>query len=188
MCTGGGHLRHLLNLRTVRNGDKVAVALGGLDRTSVTSAAMSEPLALEDLVEQLRASGARVTSARRLVLRELLAAGDEHLTAEEVTRRIQMTDPEVHVSTVYRTLESVEQAGLVVRAGLGEGPTTYHLAHDRHHHARCDRCGTVIQLPDQAFASVVRRLQQDHGFLAVPKHLTVQGLCATCRTELEPQP
>jgi len=136
---------------------------------------------LDELVEQLRATGARVTSARRLVLRELLASGDEHPTAEELAQRIQRTDPEVHVSTVYRTLESVEQAGLVVRAGLGDGPTTYHLAHDRHHHARCDGCGAVIHLDDRAFATVVRRLERDHGFLAAPRHLTVQGRCRGCR-------
>ena len=73
--------------------------------------------------------------------------------------------------------------GLVIRAGLGDGSaTTYHLVDDQpHHHAVCDRCGTVIELPASAFAAVVRRLDRDHGFAAHPRHLTVGGLCADCR-------
>lgn len=136
---------------------------------------------LDELLGRLRAQGLRVTTARRLVLRELLDAGDRHPAAEDVARGVQATDPEVHLSTVYRTLESLEEAGLVVRAGLGEGPTTYHLAGDHHHHAVCDRCGAVVQVDDAAFAEVVRRLDRDHAFLATPRHLTVQGLCARCR-------
>jgi len=139
---------------------------------------------LDALVERLRASGARVTTARRLVLRELVAAGDQHRTADDLARRIQRTDPDVHVSTVYRTLEALEEAEMVVRAGLGDGPTTYHLADDHHHHARCDRCGTVISLPDRLFAPVVRRLAEEHGFEAHPRHLTVQGRCADCRDQV----
>ena len=137
---------------------------------------------VDDLVERLRSSGERVTTARRLVLEALLAAGHDHVSAEQVAAEIQRTNPEINLSTVYRTLDVLEAAGLVIRAGVGVGSaTTYHLVDDPHHHAVCDRCGLVIELPPTSFDAVVRRLERDHGFAAHPNHLTIRGVCAACR-------
>jgi Fur family ferric uptake transcriptional regulator len=143
---------------------------------------MGHHVTLDDLLEQLRSRGDRVTVARRLVLAELLAAGSEHRTAEGLADRVHRRDPEVHLSTIYRTLDVLEGAGLVVRAGFGDGAATYHLASDHHHHAVCDSCGAVIELPSDAFAALVRRLDRDHGFAARPRHVTIPGLCADCRS------
>lgn len=137
---------------------------------------------VDDLVERLRAGGERVTSARRSVLRALVDANDEHLSAEQLAGSVQHDNPDVSLSTVYRTLDVLESAGLVMRAGLGDGQvTTYHLVDDPHHHAVCERCGAVILLPASTFDAVVRRLEREHGFAAHPRHLTVAGTCAACR-------
>lgn len=156
---------------------------GGRTRTwadRVRSDPMGDAVDLDELLHELRERGGRVTTARRLVLAELVVAGDEHPSAEVLAERIRRAHPEVHLSTVYRTLEFLERAGLVFRAGFGEGPTTYHLSRDRHHHAVCDRCGAVISLPESALEGVTRRLRRDHGFEATPRHLTIPGLCRDC--------
>jgi Fur family ferric uptake transcriptional regulator len=141
---------------------------------------MGDPADLESLLDELRRRGERVTTARRLVLTELAAADDAHPTAEHLAERIQIDHPDLHLSTVYRTLEFLEATGLVFRAGFGDGATTYHLAHDRHHHAVCDECGAVIVLPEQAFDPVADLLRRDHDFEARPRHLTITGVCAAC--------
>jgi Fur family transcriptional regulator, ferric uptake regulator len=135
---------------------------------------------LDDLLQQLRSRGGRVTTARRVVLADLVRRGSAHPTADQIARRVGRSHPELHLSTIYRTLEALEGLGLVTRASFGEGATTYHLAADRHHHAVCESCGAVIELPDAALAPVVRRLARDHGFAARPRHLTIAGLCADC--------
>ncbi|HEY6532203.1 MAG TPA: Fur family transcriptional regulator [Acidimicrobiales bacterium] len=135
---------------------------------------------LDELLERVRASGGRITTARRAVLQALLDAGDEHLTAEEVADRVHRNTPEVHLSTVYRTLESLEGLGILRQARLGAGPVSYHLAADEHHHAVCTSCGKVIVLPASSVASITRRLAKDDGFVADPQHLTITGLCADC--------
>jgi Fur family ferric uptake transcriptional regulator len=137
---------------------------------------------LDDLLEQLRARGARVTTARRAVLEDLVRRGSAHPTAEQIARRVGRANPQLHLSTIYRTLEALEGLGLITRASIGEGATTYHLAADRHHHAVCESCGAVIELPDAVLAPVVRRLARDHGFAAAPRHVTIAGLCAACRS------
>jgi Fur family ferric uptake transcriptional regulator len=136
---------------------------------------------LDDLLEQLRSRGARVTTARRMVLADLVRRGSAHPTAEQIARRVGRSNPELHLSTIYRTLEALEGLGLVIRASFGDGATTYHLAADRHHHALCESCGRVIELPDTALAPVVRRLDRDYGFAAAPRHLTIRGRCSSCR-------
>jgi Fe2+ or Zn2+ uptake regulation protein len=137
---------------------------------------------LDALVERLRAGGERVTTARRLVLGALLDSGHDHASAEQLAGAVQAAHPEVNLSTVYRTLDVLESCGLVIRAGLGDGAaTTYHLVDHPHHHAVCDGCGTVIDLPPEVFDAVVRRLDREHGFAARPSHLTVAGRCADCR-------
>jgi Fur family ferric uptake transcriptional regulator len=135
---------------------------------------------VDALITRLRGSGGRVTTARRAVLEAIVDAGSAHLTAEEVAASVHRSTPEVHLSTVYRTLESLEQLGLLRQARLGAGPVSYHLAVDEHHHAVCTVCGRVIQLSAATLAPVTRRLAKDHDFVADPHHLTITGHCAGC--------
>jgi Fe2+ or Zn2+ uptake regulation protein len=139
--------------------------------------------AVAPLLDRVRASGGRITPARRAVLEVLVEAGSDHLSADEIAERVHASAPQVHLSTVYRNLDSLEEAGVLRRARLGDGPASYHLAADEHHHAVCDRCGVVIRVPAEAFAPVVDALAREHGFRAEPRHVTIDGLCATCASE-----
>jgi Fur family ferric uptake transcriptional regulator len=148
---------------------------------------------VDDLVDRLRATGARVTPARRLVLAELARAegqhtpdeghAHEHPSAEQLAGRIRRDHPDVHLSTVYRTLERLEELGLVIEAGHDQGATTYHLAHAHHHHAVCEQCGTVIDLPATVLAPLSRHLAREFDFAANLRHLTITGRCAACRAD-----
>lgn len=135
---------------------------------------------LDDLMAQLRATGLRATTARRAVLEALLNAGDSHLVADELAERIHTDHPEIHLSTVYRTLDSLADAGLVNLARFHDRPATYHLAVDVHHHAVCTQCGDTLNLPAGVLAPVIRGLAKRYGFRAEPRHLTIVGRCATC--------
>ncbi len=140
----------------------------------------TRPPELDDILTDLRAGGERVTTARRVVLQVLLDDPDEHLTIEELSDRVHEQAPDIHLSTIYRTVEFLEHAGVLVHVRLGESPAAYHFATDAHHHARCDVCGTVIELPANTFAALVRRLERDSGFHAHPHHVVIPGICATC--------
>jgi Fe2+/Zn2+ uptake regulation proteins len=92
--------------------------------------------------EELRAKGYRVTPQRQLVLEAVTAL--EHGTPEEICTAVQRTAQGVNISTVYRTLELLEELSLVKHAHLGHGPPTYHLAVDAEHvHLVCRGCGAV---------------------------------------------
>src|SRR5262245_60542716 len=96
-------------------------------------------------LEALRADGQRITTARRAVI-ELLASTSEHLNAEQVAPRVRRAHPSVHVSTVYRTLESLARLGLVDHVHPGHGAAFFHLARS-HQHLVCEQCGAVSDVP-----------------------------------------
>lgn len=128
----------------------------------------------------LRAAGARVTTPRRAVIAALLNAPEHHVTADDLARAAQKEHPDVHLSTIYRTLDALEQLGVVDHVHLGHGRAVYHLADERHQHLVCEACGDVVEVPDELFASLARRLWADYGFRIRPDHFAVVGRCAAC--------
>jgi Fe2+ or Zn2+ uptake regulation protein len=136
---------------------------------------------LEHTLELLRHRGGRVTTARRAVVAALLEA-DAHVNADDVAARVQATHPDVHLSTVYRTLEALERLGVVDHVHLGHGRAVYHLADDRHHHLMCERCGAVIEVPEEVFDDLSATVRQRYGFTLQPKHFAVLGRCHACAT------
>jgi Fur family ferric uptake transcriptional regulator len=137
---------------------------------------------VDEILDALRVAGGRVTTGRRAIVNALYDAGDHHVTAEDVARAVQAEHPDVHLSTVYRTLESLEEIGIVTRVVLGAGPVVYHLADHVHHHLRCEQCGTVIEVPGEVLDPLARRLAADYGFALTEAHLVLTGSCAACRS------
>ena len=133
----------------------------------------------EPILALLRARGGRVTTGRRAILEAFLGIGG-HVTAESLTARVQVDQPDVHESTVYRFLDELERLGVVDHVHLGHGPAVYHLASDAHHHLVCDRCGTVVEVPEEVFANLRSSLQEGFGFSLHPRHFAVTGRCGAC--------
>jgi Fur family ferric uptake transcriptional regulator len=130
--------------------------------------------------DTLRASGYRVTPQRQLVLEAVTKL--EHATPEEIYAEVKQTAVGVNLSTVYRTLELLEQIGLVTHTHLGHGAHRYHLAADAAHvHLVCRDCDAITQIEPAAVSSLVSALEGEYGFETDVGHLTVFGTCARCR-------
>ena len=134
---------------------------------------------LAGLIAELRARGARVTTARRSLLAALAEADAHHLTAADLTATVQRAHPDVHLSTIYRSLDSLEELGIVDHVHLGHGRAVYHLADDAHQHLVCEVCGSVIEVPGQAFDRLAESVRVAYGF-NVRAHFAVVGRCAAC--------
>lgn len=134
----------------------------------------------EEVLRQLRAAGGRVTMPRRAVVEVLVDAHDQHLTAEDLAERVRSRHPEIHRATIYRTLEKLQEAGVVSHVHLGHGPSTFHLGDHLHHHAVCSVCGAVVELPFDALEDVERRLREKHGWQLSQQHFALSALCPDC--------
>lgn len=129
--------------------------------------------------QELRARGYRVTPQRQLVLEAVTTL--RHGTPEEICGEVQRTARGVNISTVYRTLELLEDLGLVKHTHLGHGPPTYHVAAEAEHvHLVCRECGLVKDVPPAVADGLVEVLRTEYAFETDVHHLTVYGRCATC--------
>lgn len=131
------------------------------------------------VLDGMRASGVRVTAARRAVVQALVDAHD-HVTADDLAAAVATATPDVHRSTVYRTLDALEKLGVVTHVHLGHGRAVYHLTDHLHQHAVCEACGHVVQLSDDVMHAVQQRVRRDTGFEIDPHHFALVGRCAHC--------
>lgn len=135
----------------------------------------------EQWVADLRARGYRLTPQRQLVLQAVAELG--HATPEDIATAVRRTASGVNISTVYRTLELLEELGLVTHTHLGHGPPTYHAANDDDHvHLVCRVCGSVTETSPALVDGVVAALREGEGFVADVGHLAIFGTCRACAT------
>jgi Fur family ferric uptake transcriptional regulator len=106
----------------------------------------------------------------------------EHATPEQISAAV----PDIDVTTVYRTVELLEELGLVRHTHLGHGPASFRLAEDQHVHVVCHTCGAVIDVPDNLIDGLVDQLRDERGFVVDRSHFTVFGECRDCRADPEP--
>jgi Fur family transcriptional regulator, ferric uptake regulator len=133
----------------------------------------------DGLDNALRARGLRATPQRRLVLNAVQALG--HGTPEQVCDRVQQAVPSLSLSTVYRTLELLEDLGVVTHTHLGHGPATYHpAAHSDHLHLVCRRCGAVGEADVAHARALAAAVLAGQGFHTDLSHLSLHGVCAHC--------
>lgn len=132
----------------------------------------------QDWRAALRERGYRLTPQRELIL----AAVDElgHATPDAVLAHVQRTVSTVNASTVYRTLEVLEELGLVRHAHLSDRAPTYHSTRGHEHfHLVCRACGAVTSI-DAAEAEPFVVALGARGFVPDLGHLTVFGRCTDC--------
>lgn len=104
----------------------------------------------------LRQSG-RVTSARLIAL-QVINDADEHLAVSEVHRRMLEWVPNVNISTVYRTLQRLDDLGLVHRL-VPTGEARFGSAEHPHHHAECTRCGRILEIHEAISTALLSGLE-----------------------------
>jgi Fur family ferric uptake transcriptional regulator len=133
----------------------------------------------EDLRAKLRGGGYRLTPQRELILDAVDTLG--HATPDEVLAEVRKHSSALNISTVYRTLEVLEQLGLVRHAHLSDRAPTYHSIRDHEHfHLVCRNCHKVTSVAPEVLQPLLTSLDADFGFTADVGHLTVFGTCKEC--------
>ena len=131
--------------------------------------------------ERLHEHGLRWTPQRRTLL-EVLARTDGHVTSAELIERCRAVDPATIPSTVYRTLDVLEEIGFVSHSHTADGREQFHvLPVVEHGHLECRRCHASWEIPADEAAELVAALERSRGFAVDLSHLSILGLCASCR-------
>jgi len=119
-----------------------------------------------------------MTPQRQLVLD---AVGElEHATPEQICRRVQRSTPSVNITTVYRTLDLLEDLGVVQHTHLGHGAPRYSTRPQEYLRLACHRCEHVIEVDAGELDGLSTTLRAHYGFELDPTHVALSGLCAAC--------
>lgn len=129
----------------------------------------------------LRRQGHRLTPQRLMVL-DVVKRSRRHLTAEEIHAAILPQHPYVNIATVYRTLQWLQEVGLVSPIAFGSGPQRYEYVHgETHHHLVCQECGFEQEIGDDILDALKIHLLERYAFTALLNHLAIPGRCAICQ-------
>lgn len=133
--------------------------------------------------ERLRAQGGRLTAQRRLLF-TILDSLSEHPTAEDLFLLAREKDPDLNLSTVYRTLRWLEAENLVSARVFDEGRRQERFdpaLPSEHHHFMCTSCRNVIEFDSSLFCSIKSQFQELNGARVTTGSIVLYGLCANCR-------
>jgi len=141
---------------------------------------MGMAIAAAALRDALHERGLRMTPQRRLVL-EVLDEARGHVTGKELLELCRERDPDTNPSTVYRTLDVLEELGYVSHSHSAQGREEYHVLPDAPHaHLQCRSCGRTWELDGADAASVAAPIRERFGFEPDIGHLTIVGRCKEC--------
>lgn len=135
------------------------------------------------LTQALSARGIRMTRQRRVIL-QVMDDAEQHLDVDQIFERAQRVDPEVHLVTVYRTIDLLKKHGLIDELDL------LHLRGDRHYyethgprdhiHVACLKCGKVREFESRLYEQLKSQIERDFAMKVTVSRTEVGGYCAEC--------
>lgn len=132
-------------------------------------------------IAMLGSAGHRVTQPRRAVI-EVLARAKRSLNPEEVYERARKLHAEVGLATVYRTLDMLQELGLLTRVQIGsKGYALTCAEHKLHFHLVCRKCHVVTELEADGPLLQLQQELDDSGFQSQGGAIEMLGLCQRCR-------
>ena len=141
-------------------------------------------VAWADVRDRLHARGLRWTPQRRILI-DVLARTDGHVTGAELVERCREVDPGTIPSTVYRTLDVLEELGLLSHSHAADGREEFHvLPTAAHGHLHCIGCGTTWEIGADEADALVETLARRRAFAVDLSHLSIAGRCADCASAL----
>jgi Fe2+ or Zn2+ uptake regulation protein len=138
-------------------------------------------LDLDTLNTQLSEQGYKLTRQRKAVV-EVVTQAHTRMSAADVCAKARRVCPDLGLTTVYRTLEILEQLGTIRRVHLDDGCEGFAPAAAEHgHHLICSRCQETIEFEDCNLNTLLKRVSEQTGFTIQQHWLELVGLCPACQ-------
>ena len=137
---------------------------------------------IEEFKRKARMSGLKVTPQRVAVYREIISRND-HPSAEELYESLKDKIDGISLTTVYRTLASLEKAGLVMRVPTLRDKVHYDARVEPHSHFVCLNCGRIYDT--EIVPEVNTNKLEKEGFKVLNCTVLCYGICNRCKVENE---
>ena len=138
----------------------------------------------EKASEAIRAAGGRMTTQRRLIIDLLALTDNDGTDAEVLYERAQAQNDRINLATVYRTLVTLESAGVIRHQYTSPDHTrkSYTLATETYHFT-CRCCRRVIPFTSRLVGTLKQQLEAELGVKAIQACVCVEGLCPDCQAK-----
>lgn len=126
----------------------------------------------------VKTAGLRMNKTKQLVF-NLLLKSDKPLSMQEIVAKI----PDIHFVSVYRTVDALRKAGVVVQVPQGF-KNLFELSDvfsPHHHHIACEQCGKLTDIDDQEIEILIEKVSRASGYSSTKHHLELYGRCASCQ-------
>lgn len=131
------------------------------------------------VMELLRSRGLRMTPQRRAIVSEVMRT-QGHISPTQIARKVQGEMPGVNASTVYRTLATLEDIGVLSHSHLETGAEYHRTEEAEHVHLTCGNCGRDDALSLKEARALQELIHRHHGFVADLTHFAITGRCEDC--------
>ncbi|PYS48706.1 MAG: transcriptional repressor [Acidobacteria bacterium] len=125
--------------------------------------------------------GARALTRQRDAVLQVIRESENHMTASEIYEAARCRLPSISYATVYNSLKYLKDAGLIHEISFGNGASRYDRVTERHDHALCTSCGKLVDFDLAVSSDLVRAAVRKTRFKPETIHLTLRGLCPSCR-------
>lgn len=139
---------------------------------------------IEKLKNSLKEKGYKLTPQRRAILDIIIQNEGSHLTTEELYDLVKKECPEIGLATVYRTVQLLEELGVICRLDLDDGCSRYELIHEdenhQHHHLVCTECGKVLEVQGDLLDVLEHNIEKQYNFKIKNHSVKFYGICSDC--------
>lgn len=120
---------------------------------------------------------------QRAAVSEVLDQVDDFRSAQELHDLLRRGGESIGLTTVYRTLQSLSEAGAVDVLRTADGEAAYRrCSRGHHHHLVCRQCGRTVEVEGPAVERWAEKIAAENGFLDVAHTLEIFGTCSDCHT------
>jgi Fur family peroxide stress response transcriptional regulator len=133
---------------------------------------------VDEMIARCRDAGMNVTP-QRLAIYEALVKSEEHPTPEMLFKTVKRSMPSLSLATIYKSLDALENLGLVQAVEIDSDKRRYDANLNRHHHLVCTKCRDVFDFYDERLDRV-KPSRSIRGFVSQSISVKVLGLCAAC--------
>ncbi|WP_344629637.1 transcriptional repressor [Streptomyces glaucosporus] len=122
------------------------------------------------------------STRQRAAVAAALSEVDEFRSAQELHDMLKHRGDSVGLTTVYRTLQSLADAGEVDVLRTDDGEAVYRRCSsgDHHHHLVCRHCGRAVEVEGPAVEKWADSIAEEHGFVDVAHTVEIFGTCGEC--------
>lgn len=136
---------------------------------------------MQQVREEARKRGVRWTNQRQIIV-ETFVSTDDHMTADDLHRRVRTLDASVSAATVYRTINLLVEIGVAHKRHFSSGSASFEsaLTKTHHDHLVCMSCGIITEFVHEPLETMQDQISKIHGFQLLHHRVELYGICPSC--------